>query len=677
MGSDLSSLKSAFSDITEETANMINLTDMAKIRNMGLASLNISHNTIAMQSAGLSGSECIRIIVPELTQGETYYVHGKCSVKSGTFCLLIGAFKGVSESSTGTWVANVKSVESAGEFSVFYTPNTSGVNALSFAITTNSDIAVRTEELSEIMLVHSNTAVEYISNPNAVDYTARNAVLKSSEEIRNTYDNIIDAIDDLGTFTRDNFVSNGSFEYYDDADLTTVTAAFLNNYTHAIDTSSAASALKYYKIPVVPGDVFYVSGLAYYNMALFGYEDAAGNIVSWYPETPVGDTHITYDGVETKAPLGSKYLIVNDGTGWQTSYPKPLISRTLGTVIEKAVMIEPQTAFIEDYFVHVNGSITADGNMDYYKIPVTPGDVYTITNTLRFNTALYGLMFESGATSKIVSVYPTSSVGSTATEYTETVTIPNNVNYLLVNNTSHWLNAPLPSVVKAGCADYFIGKNYKLHGEQIVDTVGNIAPLFGKKINVIGDSMVKGHTLSADKVWTTLLANRNQCTVRNYGANGSYLSNHNYINPQEQTIYPVVVRYSDMDDDADYVVVFAGTNDANHNIDIGTEDSTDTETIMGAMNILCVGLITKYPTSKIAFITPYLRSNNDAYKNTIDAIETICRKYSIPVFNNRYNGGIYWLDATLQTDLKLDSTHLTAAGMQYVARKYEAFLDTL
>lgn len=198
--------------------------------------------------------------------------------------------------------------------------------------------------------------------------------------------------------------------------------------------------------------------------------------------------------------------------------------------------------------------------------------------------------------------------------------------------------------------------------------------LSGKKIVAIGDSMVQGHSLSdaANQTWLAKLANRNGMTRVNYGINGTYLSNKLY-----GTYEGAVIRYTQMDNDADYVIVFAGTNDArNSGVPMGTDDSTDNTTFKGALNVLCNGLITKYPNKKIGFITPYLRDAN--YPAYIEAIKTICKKYSIPVFDNSERGGVCWTNTAQLNAITLNDTyHLNETGMDYASYKYEAFIRSL
>ena len=202
-------------------------------------------------------------------------------------------------------------------------------------------------------------------------------------------------------------------------------------------------------------------------------------------------------------------------------------------------------------------------------------------------------------------------------------------------------------------------------------------PLAGKKIVAIGDSMVYGHTLAADKTWLALIAERNGMTYVNYGSNGRYMTH----NPRgDDNRYDGVCDvFQNMDNDADYVLVFAGTNDIQQNFALGNEDSTDTAEFYGALNAITDGLQAKYPTAKIAFITPYARAGLlERSKQFRDAICTACERGGIPVFDNIKNGGINWNVAAQLTAYTLNDTyHLNAAGMDMASRKYEKFLKQI
>ncbi|WP_062527356.1 GDSL-type esterase/lipase family protein [Demequina rhizosphaerae] len=204
--------------------------------------------------------------------------------------------------------------------------------------------------------------------------------------------------------------------------------------------------------------------------------------------------------------------------------------------------------------------------------------------------------------------------------------------------------------------------------DSITAFMSRMNPLQGKTCALIGDSMASGYGVDyGTEDWGTVLANRNSMTMDNYAVEGTLLSSNSNLG--------VVDRYSSMSSGADYVIVQSGTNDAVVSVPLGEEDSTTVTQFNGALNVLCDGLVTRYPTSRIAFITPYrYDATFDPY---IDAIIARCALRGIPVFNNRDIGGIAWGNSTQRSALSADAKHLNASGQIYAARKYEAFLRTL
>lgn len=157
--------------------------------------------------------------------------------------------------------------------------------------------------------------------------------------------------------------------------------------------------------------------------------------------------------------------------------------------------------------------------------------------------------------------------------------------------------------------------------------------LKGKTINVIGDSYVRNHRRPYEETWHYLVAERNGMTYRNYGRNGNCIA---FDRTKEGFGESMLSRYKEMNDTADYVLVIAGHNDAGM-----INNSADSlEIFRVSLHQFCEGLIEKYPTAKIAFVTPW-HVDRDGFKEITEAIVEICGKYSIPVFNAAKESGIY------------------------------------
>ena len=528
----------------------------------------------------------------------------------------------------------------------------------------SDQLADALEDLNQWYTTHENyldqTLTENISLFQiAATEKAEETLATIPDDYTDMYNTILDIEDDI---------KNNDTVGVKEIDLTTatkVTDAFLRCDGN-IDTSASATNLAYYKFPCVYGEEYYVTGQTRNTLALYGFLDANEDVIERYPTTDGTSTIVTYLDEHVTVPSGAKYMIVNDGSGWVTSNPS--VSKKCYNNNEKLVQVisaqnintdPPSHTTLSEKYVSYQNMLLSDEHIDVWKYSVNVGEKYRIIGQTKYGASLYAYVILKGETEVIVGAFPSTAGSSTVVNQDETITIPVGVKYLLVNDGTRWaLNTPqVIKIVRGG----FIDKKY------------TYSPLYGKKVNVIGDSMVAGYGVQTSERWTTLLANMTGATVRNYGINGSYLSNHSDADDAP----PVVTRYTNMDNDADYVIVYAGTNDANNNIAIGTDDSTDTETIKGALNVLCDGLITKYPKAKICFITPYLRLNSNAFRNTINAIADICKNYSIPVFNNWVNGGVYRFNTAQANAIMLDNTHLNAEGMKYCVNKYKSFIEQL
>lgn len=105
----------------------------------------------------------------------------------------------------------------------------------------------------------------------------------------------------------------------------------------------------------------------------------------------------------------------------------------------------------------------------------------------------------------------------------------------------------------------------------------------------------------------------------------------------------------------DYITIKYGTNDAAWDIALGTIDSEDTETFMGAMNVGIQQIYAQNPRIQIFFITSpprfdqftetsdlqeRWRLNQEMNKPYVDACLAVCEKWNIPCFDSSKNSGI-------------------------------------
>lgn len=164
---------------------------------------------------------------------------------------------------------------------------------------------------------------------------------------------------------------------------------------------------------------------------------------------------------------------------------------------------------------------------------------------------------------------------------------------------------------------------------------------YGKVINWLGDSIVAGPDF--DEMVSSYFG----MTENDYGINGSTIAEDG-----GDTRDSMAVRFANMDDDADVIVVSGGTNDYQYAFTpFGTLGDSTTGTFYGALDVLCRGLVAKYPDKIVFFTTPIKRNQNadGTGHRTLDtdqdvanslgkyladyaaAIKEVCAKYSIPV----------------------------------------------
>lgn len=195
-------------------------------------------------------------------------------------------------------------------------------------------------------------------------------------------------------------------------------------------------------------------------------------------------------------------------------------------------------------------------------------------------------------------------------------------------------------------------------------------PFWGKRIGFIGDSYVRNHKDVVENTWHYKFALKHNMQYYNYGINGNCVA----IDRERygQALYK---RYKEMTDSLDYVVVIAGHNDASMLDSIGLDNYKQ------KLNLLCEGLIDKYPVAKIYFFTCWTRKNfsgSDAEK-VVDATIEVCGNYSIPVFDAARNGNIFaqsdaFRKVFFQNAGIKDKAHLNSKGHDRFLPSAEAFL---
>ncbi len=216
--------------------------------------------------------------------------------------------------------------------------------------------------------------------------------------------------------------------------------------------------------------------------------------------------------------------------------------------------------------------------------------------------------------------------------------------------------------------------------------------LRGKKILFLGDSITAGYGIADPaNVYHQLIAAKYGATAKNYGISGTRFAKQATPSPDPRADQDFCSRVSDMDEMADMVVVFGGTNDFGHgDAPLGSPTDRQNTTFYGACHTLFSSLIHKYPTAVIAVLTPLHRAQEDDprgegtkcrdYGCLIDyvrIIREVAEEYALPVLDLFAYGGIQPKHEPLRVRYAPDGLHPNEAGHAILARKIGAFLETL
>lgn len=207
---------------------------------------------------------------------------------------------------------------------------------------------------------------------------------------------------------------------------------------------------------------------------------------------------------------------------------------------------------------------------------------------------------------------------------------------------------------------------------EIVESI--VGAWNGKTAVIIGDSITDGlytptggsspDTRAYPIYWQTAGEIIGIGNFVGYGISGTSISRTSTTLPS----YAMSIRYTEMINGADLVIVAGGTNDYGTNVALGTiADQTDVS-FYGALNVLCDGLQSKYPGKRIVFITPIHRANEDANQvgATLEqyrqAIYDVARDtYGFAVIDGR-TMGISCKNASFKNVYIYDGLHPTQEG---------------
>ena len=217
--------------------------------------------------------------------------------------------------------------------------------------------------------------------------------------------------------------------------------------------------------------------------------------------------------------------------------------------------------------------------------------------------------------------------------------------------------------------------------------------LKGLKINFLGDSITEGVGASSPEYnYVSMVGKIAELReAKNYGIGGTRIARQSKIEEGNPFDLDFVMRAETMDDDADIVVIFGGTNDFGHGqAPLGEFGDRTVFTFYGALHNLALLRIKKYVGKPRVFLTPVHRISEDgsqAWKpegvtqhplcDYVKAIREVCEYYSIPVLDMYKDSGVHGNVAEYCEQYMPDGLHPNDKGYAQIANKIVKFLENL
>ena len=212
-----------------------------------------------------------------------------------------------------------------------------------------------------------------------------------------------------------------------------------------------------------------------------------------------------------------------------------------------------------------------------------------------------------------------------------------------------------------------------------------------KKILFLGDSITEGYgPQDIENVYWKRLERSCGCVSVGFGISGTRIARQQKPSPDPREDQYFRSRVAAMDEQADVVVIFGGTNDYGHgDAALGCFDDRTDDTFYGALHNLYSDLIAKYPTAQLVVMTPLHRlGENEAYntwglrsvgclEDYVDIICEVAGYYGIPVLDLHRVSGLQPEVPQLKERYMPDGLHPNDAGHALIHSRLKGFLETL
>lgn len=217
--------------------------------------------------------------------------------------------------------------------------------------------------------------------------------------------------------------------------------------------------------------------------------------------------------------------------------------------------------------------------------------------------------------------------------------------------------------------------------------------LKGKTAVFLGDSITEGAGTSCEenRYYNILKRKYELKESIGYGVGGTRFAIQTKPSVEPRYDLYFSLRADEMQNNADIVVVFGGTNDYGHgDAPLGKFSDKTPETFYGACHELFQKLICKYPESVIVIVTPLHRLDEmnprgEGFKQTdvaplcvyVDIIKEVARYYSLPVCDLYADSGLQPNVSVIKEKYIPDGVHPNDMGNQRIAERLGFFLANL
>lgn len=375
--------------------------------------------------------------------------------------------------------------------------------------------------------------------------------------------------------------------------IDTLNPSTLNGYITNTGTIGTTSGYLYTEpIFIEKGSVIYVKAQGYStNVAIISLTDE--NATSYTPVViSIDSTFRTYS-----------YYMNESGYIAISGYKDPMfvinVVKTYSIIpFVPSKLVNNGVTNLANGWIKSDGSVVSSSDWKHTNlIPVSEGDFITSNLTVPMDSGAFSIAYYNNSKTFIEVVgtkyFPVISAHSGFISINVKVADPVYPN-IIIERSSKLLPGTTIQI-----EDLYINKNQ----------IKNSSPLYGKKINILADSFTADQANANN--WARVLSQDTGCYIRNYGIIGTPIGNYDSEAINQNAFN---IRYSEMDNDADIVVMFGGLNDSNnlHGYTgsafaekLGTiDDASGAYTVYGQIKLLFNNVVEKYPTKTLVFITP-------------------------------------------------------------------------